>query len=258
MTWKTWAKALSVSVVLTAAGSASAFDRQDGPAATNGPGTTPDPSTDINDLYAWKDPTTGRIFFIMTVFPNADKTTARFSSSNLYVIHTNARASMNDTNPATEVSLICKFDNSQVQNVECWAGQQGQNPTEYLKGPTGNRLASQSGNLIAQAQVRNDPFFMNETNLLAAMTSIGTTVTTKKASRNAAGCYPFVAADLTTVHPATAGTGTLPAPPAAVITDSYKTKNVLSIALSVDASVLIPGGKPVLTVWGSTNKPAVM
>jgi hypothetical protein len=235
MTWKTWVSATSMSLALAAISPAAhAFDRKDGPAVVA------DPSTDINDLYAWKDGATGRLFFVMTVFPDADKNTARFSSSNLYVFHTQSRSGPTDTNPAPEVNIICKFDSAMpTQTVECWAGDK-----EYVKGPSGNQLSSRSGNLSVMALVRNDPHFTNDTSLTAAINQIAGIV--KPAARDAAGCFALNATQQTTLKTTLNPTGTV---------DTFKGKNVLAIVISVDPNVLVQANKPVLSVWASTNQP---
>lgn len=238
MTWKTWAAACSLGAAITAAPPASAFDRGDGSASST---VKTDPTSDLVDLYTWMEPTTGnRVYLVMTVFPGAS-TTERFSTKYAYVFHTNARQVWNDAAPDAEVNIICKFDSTMpTQNFECWAG-----ANEYVKGKvTANGQSSKSGAMTVFAGPRNDPFFLNDTALTAAMSSIQTSygaITTKDAAK----CANFSTAQNTSARTALAPTGSA---------DAFKGKNVLAIVVSIDPSILLPGSKKVLSVWASTNQ----
>ena len=87
-------------------------------------------------------------------------------------------------------------------------------------------------------------FFANDTALQNAITSINTLVKTK--TRDAAGCYAYLATETTTLRTTLSPVGGV---------DTFKGKNVMAIVLSIDTSILVPIGKPSLTVWASTNKP---
>jgi hypothetical protein len=245
MTWKTWATAISLGFGLTAAGpNAHASDRQDGSAAST---LMSDPSSDIVDLFAWMESDSKRLFMVMTVFPNADKLNSRFSSTNLYVFHINARTGLADPSPGPEYDIICQFDGMTPQGVQCWAG-----TTEYVKGKLNTTLVSQTsgnqGKLVAFAGPRDDPFFESNTNLNTAITTIKTAYTAGVPAPNAAKCQAKNLA-------LGAAAGPLNPNPAVPATDTYKGLNVLAIALSVDVSLLTEGGKEVLSVWASTNMP---
>jgi hypothetical protein len=240
MTWKTWAATLSLGAALTmaAAPTAQAFDRTDGSA---GSAVIMEKNIDILDLYTWMEPTSGnRMYFVMTVNPQTDRTLDRFSSSNLYVFHTSARQNATDPNPDNEVNIICKFDSvAGTQGFECWAG-----ANEYVKGKVNaTGQSSRSGALTVFAGPRNDPFFMNNTGLTAGLAALQTAYTA--AAKDAAGCPNIAAATSTTVRGAFN--------PAASM-DTYRGQNVLAIVISIDPVILMPGAKKTLSVWASTNR----
>lgn len=235
----TWATALGLLALSFDGSPAFATDRQDGPAASM------DPSTDINDVYAWMDPGAGRVYMVMTVFPNAGPaatSTAKFSDKALYVFNTFAKTNYAEAIPANAVDtrVICSFD--AAQTIECWAG-----PNEYVrgnpKGSTGTGISSfPTGNLRVYAGLHNDPAFWNKAGFTAAITryrGLG------NLAKNADGCPAVTQAQATNIV-------TDLRTPAA--TDTYAGQNVLAIVVSVKKELLVPNGKPILTVWGSTNK----
>src|SRR5206468_1824829 len=129
---------------------ARAADHRDGPAASA------DPSTDINDVYAWMAPSGGKVYLAMTVFPFATPT-SKFSSSAYYVFHTASRARFLATQVmATDV--VCVFDEG--QRVQCWAGA---DRASYVSGdatvPAG--ISSRNAKVRVYAGLRDDPFFFN-------------------------------------------------------------------------------------------------
>jgi hypothetical protein len=205
-----------------------------------------DKTSDLLDLYAWMEPTSGnRVYLLMTVFPGAT-ISDRFSSQNAYVFHTNARQVWNDPSPDTEITLICKFDQTTpTQGFECWAGQ-----NEYVKGKVNaTGQSSRTGAMTVFAGPRNDPFFMNDTALTSAMTGNATNsiqvLYNGIATKDTAKCANFSAAQNTSVRGLLNPTGTA---------DTFKAKNVLAIVVSIDPAILMPGTKKVLSVWASTNK----
>lgn len=241
MTWKTWATAMSLGVMLTAAApTAKAFDRNDVSSTV-----TMDKAADIVDLYAWMEPSNGnRMYLIMTVFPNADKMLSRFSPDILYVFHTYARSTALDPMADAEVPITCKFDTViGTQGFECWAGK------EYLKGKVGaTGQASRTGALQVFAGPRNDPFFMNETSLNNAMTVGANSIQTivQNGTKDAAKCVNFSTTQSMAVRSTMSPAGSM---------DSYRTQTVLAIVISIDPLILAPGNKKVVSVWASTNRP---
>ena len=196
-----------------------------------------DASIDLIDLYSWMDPNGQRLNLVMTTYPNADKSASRFSIQNLYVFHTMSRASVTDTSVVSDVPVLCRFDSQTPQGVECWVGD-----SEYAKGVVDAQTASQTGKLTVFAGPRNDPFFMNATGANQGINSIATTF--KTATKDAAGCAAFSTTNQTTVRSNMATGGT----------DTYKSKNVLAIVVSVDIGLLTTTTRHIVSVWASTNK----
>src|SRR5258706_10793810 len=85
---------------------ATAADHRDGTAVMA------DPSTDINDLFAWMSADGTKIYLAMTVFPAADKTVSpKFSNNAAYVFHINSKAGLGIS--ATAAAVVCTFDAAQ-------------------------------------------------------------------------------------------------------------------------------------------------
>ena len=157
-----------------------------------------------------------------------------------YVIYTESTSAFGMA--GTKVDVICTFDAD--QKISCWVGDK-----EYVTGSAAvtDGIKSESGKLKVYAGLRDDPFFFN-------LEGFNDTVTTVKGaaaqlSFDAAGC-PTVdgntSAALVGMLKGTA-LGTGPAK------DFFAGKNVLSIVLAVDKS-LLNGGGAFLNVWASTNK----
>src|SRR5262249_25096987 len=112
-----------VQVLLCAAavggGVARAADHRDGP------GVQADPSTDINDVYAWMNSDASKVNLVMTVSPGAS-TSSKFSDAALYVFHVNALKMFGDSAPNRNL-VICKF--TTAQKISCWGP-----GDEYLTG----------------------------------------------------------------------------------------------------------------------------
>src|SRR5262249_15226795 len=113
MAWKNSLIALGLASVLLPAPAAIAADHLDGAAVKM------DASTDINDVYTWMSSDGSKVYLIMTVSPNADKTTAKFSNAAWYVFHTGSRATLL-TQSFTPIDVICGFDSNQI--INCWVG----------------------------------------------------------------------------------------------------------------------------------------
>jgi hypothetical protein len=234
MSLKARAIALGLAAVSLSAPAAQAWDHQDGTAVTA------DPTTDIAAVYAWMDPQASRLNMVMTVNPSADKTTAKFSTTALYVFHTMAKASGTDTTNYPEVNVICSFNASQT--IECWAGD-----NDYVTGnaSVGNGISNQSGHLQVFAGPRNDPFFFNMSAFNNTVTLIKTALANKAyGTADAAGCYTVPALVVPTVK------SSLSTPNK----DDFAGKNVLAIVVSIDKSIVTTQQHQIVTVWGSTNK----
>src|SRR5262249_37649250 len=81
----------------------------------DGPKVKTDPSTDINDVYAFMDG--GGLVLIMTVSPLA-ASGAKFSNAATYTFHINRSAGYGMAQ--TETTIVCEFD--ATQKIACWAG----------------------------------------------------------------------------------------------------------------------------------------
>jgi hypothetical protein len=212
---------------------ARAADHLDGPAVMT------DATTDINDVYAWMEG--GKLVMAMTVNPAATAQ-SKFSNAALYTFHVNSAPQFGM--PATEATIVCRFDNAATQNIECWPGSA---QAEYVQGdaskPAG--LASASGKFKVFAGRREDPFFFN----LAGFNAVRTTV------RDVAGTLTFDPAGCPTLEAATSAAlvsqlKTAPGGGAAV--DFFANLDTLAIVVEVDPALVNSGG-PVLGVWASTN-----
>ena len=226
MTWLKGAIALSV---LSAASWAMAADHLDAP------GAIADPTADITDLYTWTDQ--GNVVFALNVTPLA-MADAKFSDKVQYVIHTESAMAFGKS--GEKLDIIVTFDAAQKASV--WIGD-----TEYLTGDASKTagLASADGKFKVFAGMRDDPFFFN----LEGFKETVTIVDGAAASLvfDPAGCPKLdmaTSAALVKQLKSAKGGG------AAV--DFFGGKNVLSIVLSIDKSLLTAGG-PIMAAWASTN-----
>lgn len=225
--WLTGGLALALGCV---SATAMAADHLDSPAASA------DPAADITDLYAWVDG--GKVVLVMDVFPLADESSA-FSDQVQYVFHVGSSAAFPLAGQNTDI--ICTFDAAQM--VSCWAG------NEYAHGDaSGSGLMSASGKMEVFTGLRADPFYFN-------LDGFKDTVATVE---GAAGGLTFDGAGCPGLDAATSALlvgklGGDPANPGQPGKDFFAGLNVLSIVLSLDASVVNQGGD-VLNVWASTNQ----
>jgi hypothetical protein len=240
MSAKTWALALGLAISVSSP-LARAADHKDGPAVSM------DPTTDITDIYAWMQADNARVYMIMNVSPAAT-TASRFSDSALYVLHVSNRVNSADTSYGPEINIICQFDKSTPQQVECWAGRD-----EYVKGnaTVQNGITSRTGKLRVFTGLRNDPFFFNLAGFNNVADRIKTLYPMAATTKDNAGC-PNLGANAATLRTALTQNG---ATPPAAGTDSFARQNILSIVVSVDRALLTSNGaRPLLSIWGSTNK----
>lgn len=247
MSAKTWALALGLAFT-TSAPLVHAADHKDGPAVTA------DPATDITDVYAWMQADTARVYLVMNVFPAATPA-ARFSNSALYVFRVTSHVGAADST-GLETNIICQFDSSAQQLTECWAGRDeyvkgnaGVQSTDSMGKPVWNGISSRSGKLRVFAGLRNDPFFFN----LAGFGDVSGRIRTAFGgwTKDGADCPTIPAATRTTYITALTQNG-MTTPGAG--TDSFAGQNVLSIVVSVDRNVVASSQRPLIRVWGSTNR----
>jgi hypothetical protein len=178
------------------------------------------------------------VFLVMALVRDAQPT-QRFSDSVQYVFHTTSRQNFG-ASPGPEVAIICTFD--RTQTIQCWAGNES-----YVTGDASNPngITSDDGKLRVFAGLRNDPFFFN----LAGFRETSRIVAGAIANLqfDAAGC-PTNAPSATLVNQLRTAPGGSPA------LNNFDRFNVLAIVIALDKSVVTQNG-PILSVWGSTNRP---
>ena len=206
-----------------------AADHADGPAATA------DPTSDIDDVYAWMSPDAADLNLVMTIGRNVPSTFL-LSNKVQYVFHTTSRASFGAT-PGAEYNVICEVE--VASQVRCWVGND-----EYLGGDASNPLGieSKDGKVKVFAGVRNDPFFFNLQGLKNVEEIVG----------NAAPSLAFDAAGCPQVGAATSG----------VLVNVLKTGkddflgfNAFALVVQVDKTLVTRNG-PIMSVWASTHRKA--
>ena len=221
-------------VLLTLCQSLQSADHVDSPAASA------DPTADITDVFAWMSPDAQTVYLVLAVVRNAPAA-SKFSDSVQYVYHTTSRSTFGAP-PSAEVMIICTFN--QAQTIQCWAGNDA-----YVTGDASNinGITSNDGKLRVFAGLRNDPFFFNGPGFRAASRMVAA----------AAGGLQFDSAGCPTLDAATSAAlvrqlGT--APGGGVAMNSFNGFNVLAIVIAVDKSLVTKNG-PILSFWGSTNRP---
>jgi hypothetical protein len=234
--WLRLARVAPVLAIAAGVSTALAADHLDSPAVKN------DATTDITDLYSFMDG--NNAVFVLNVNPLASAS-AKFSTSAQYVIHTTSTDKFIGGASPVPVNIIATFDAN--QHISLWVG-----TSEYVTGDASATagLPSADGKVKVFAGLRDDPFFFNldgfhkaEADVEAAAGSL---------TFDAAGCPKLDAAtsaalvkDLSTNPNST--------PPGGAAVDYFAGKNVLSIVISVDKS-LVTGGGPLVASWASTNK----
>ncbi|MCS6915994.1 MAG: DUF4331 family protein [Myxococcales bacterium] len=218
-------------------GPAHAADRRDGPRVQG------DPSTDINDLYAWMSPDGKKVYLAMTVFPEATSA-ARFSSTAYYVFHTASRPSVLSPAGAVPLDIVCSFD--QAQRIQCWVGTDKAN---YVSGDASNPagLSSKNGKFRVFAGLRGDPFFFNLEGFQRFRNLVRTNAGTLTIDAN--GCPNLSQALADTLVSSLRSNAMGNQPP----TDAFRTLNTLALVLEVDRELLSKGGS-ILSVWAATRR----
>lgn len=232
-----WIAALGLAVSLLPAAPALAADHLDGASVKQ------DPSTDINDVYSWMSTDKTKVYLAMTVFPAADKATAKFSTAAYYVFHTTSRTG---TGAATPTDVVCGFD--AAQKVSCWVG----SATNFVSGDASNTagISSADGKVKVFAGVRKDHFFFNLDGYNQVRANVKANVATLAPTFNANGC-PTGAGVAATLTAQRTLLGQSPA--GGTATDFFKDLNTLAIVLEVDTTLLTPGGT-LLSVYAATHR----
>ena len=285
------AKACGALALLAMGSLAQAADHTDG--TTTAGAALGDPSADINDVFAWMSPDTtaaaGKVYLTMDVFPGATAT-SKFSTTAKYVFHTQSRAAYGMA--ATKRDIICTFAGTTTQTVSCWVTDPaaGNAISGYLTGDASAAagLSSADGKIKVFAGVRNDPFYFNLAGFRNAASAVAAAIANYTAAPatnhnyitgfdpTATECPVLTTAARSTVvgylskdctgvaaakdffrkPEAVPGDCTTVGKPSLVTTGSANeplTGNVLALVLSVDKTLLTPGGS-ILSVWAATTK----
>lgn len=208
-----------------------AADHGDAPPAADGVG-------DITDVYAWMTDDASKLNLVLAVGSGADEGT-RFSNAVTYVFHVSSAAGFGQRQQST--NILCKFADS--VNIECWGG------GEYVAGdpssPDG--ITSASGGLKVFAGLRDDPFFLEYTGFLNAVTTATAEAAAGRVMVDAEGCALLTPEQQTAlVGLLTSGTDGAPA------SNTFAGQNVMALVVQVDKNLVNAGG-PILGVWGSTH-----
>jgi len=241
----TWLLALGMAASLLPTAPAGAADHRDGAA------TLTDPSTDVNDVYAWMDATDTNVYLAMTVFPAAAMT-SKFSNAAYYVFHTTARATAVTPQPAVSVDITCSFDNSATQNASCWIG----DATNFLYGPAGVAaapLTNAAGTISIFAGARKDHFFFNLDGFNRARSLVKANLASLTFSTAATGsCLTGPAASVLLVKNALSLDKAGASPPA----DFFQPLDTLAIVLKVPLALINKGtaAVPIISVSAATYR----
>jgi uncharacterized protein DUF4331 len=224
-------RALTLAALLCTS-AALAADHRDGAAVLT------DPSTDINDVFAWTSSDGTKLNLAMTVFPAAT-TAAKFSNVAQYVFHTTSSPGYGMAATATE-DILCTFDTA--QKISCWGG--GEYVTGDASGTAG--IASSSGKLRVFAGLRDDPFFFNLDGFKE----------TAHLVHGAAGSLTFDPAGCPALDQATSSalvTQLMSKPGGGAPQDFFAGLNALAIVVQIDRALVTRGGTTV-GVYASTRK----
>ena len=232
--WLRWAVAVTA---LTASTTALAADHRDGP------GVVSDPTTDINDLYAYLNPG-GNVVLAMTAFPVAESTSA-FSDAVQYVFNIDTGSAFGMTTES--LKLVCTFD--AMQMASCYLGTPGEEARDWVTGDASDPMGlnSTNGTFKVFAGLRADPFFFN---LEGFQDTVGTVI-------SAAPTLTFDEANCPNVNPATSAVlvdqlqstamGSMPAE------DFFLALNTLAIVVELDPAVFNTQHN-MMSVWASTHR----
>lgn len=235
---RTWLKLTGVlAATLTMASTAMAADHRDAP------GTTADPTTDINDVYAFTEG--DNLILAMTVFPEADET-SQFSDAVQYVFNLDTGTSFGETVDSKKV--VCTIAE---ERTSCYLGVPEEPAQDWVIGEAGfeGGITSESGKFKVFAGLRADPFFFNLDGFKDAVVTVKGAV--------AAGGLTFDPANCPNVNDTTSATlvnmlqktslGTAPAQ------DFFATLSTLAIVVSIDKS-LLHADHSLVSVWASTHR----
>ncbi|MCE9578872.1 MAG: DUF4331 domain-containing protein [Deltaproteobacteria bacterium] len=197
-------------------------------------------AADLNDVYAWMTADASKVNLVMTVAPFAAAGDT-FGTDILYAFHVNAQA-FGSMTPDPETKIICKFASN--TSVQCWVG-----ANEYVSGDPSAAagISSTDGKVKVFAGLRADPFFFN---LDGFKHTVATVQGATLPPDDGKGCY-----NLGALGPTVAGLLSKDTAGTAAGTDTFAGAKTLAIVVQVDKTLLTATGKPILSVWASTNQP---
>jgi hypothetical protein len=209
---------------------AGAADHRDGTEAQA------DPTSDINDVYAWTNSAKDTVYLAMTV--GGTMAPAALSDKVLYVFHINRDSKpLNAPGEGTETNLICKF--ASATSAECWLGDGATG--RYVKGDPSTAMTDPSGDLKVHAGMHADPFFFYLNGLNTAITTV----------QNAASTLQFYPSGCPKLNAATVSALQMQLTSGATNDFAMNNAQVIVVALKKAA---IPGTGEHFSIWASTNK----
>lgn len=220
---------------------AMAADHRDGAAAAA------DPSSDINDVYAFMNG--DNLVLGMTVSPFADAD-ATFSDAVQFVWHVNTWNAFTDSiagiDPALQTTVQCEFDEAQM--IQCWIHRDGEN-LDYIMGDA----SSEEGIATASSQVfaglRSDPFYFYLTGFNAARSAVISEVTAGNVDlSNGTLCPELTGGQLDALGDALTASG-----PGAQGLNDFLGANTLAIVLEVDKALFTDAENDVVSVHAATH-----
>lgn len=232
--WLKWTGVAAATLALVSP--AMAADHNDAPGAIN------EPTTDINDLYAFTHGS--ELILAMTVFPAAD-TSSMFSDAVQYVFNLDTGTEFGTTTESKKV--VCMFDEAQM--ASCTLGTPGEDAEDWVMGDVSAEggVTSESGMFKVFAGLRSDPFFFNLEGFNDAVSNM----------QNSAGVLTYDVANCPDVDgPKSAEVvgmlqGTQEGTAAAE--DFFLALNTLAIVVSIDKSRL-NAEHNLVSVWASTHQ----
>jgi uncharacterized protein DUF4331 len=228
-------RSLAIGLALAAPIVAPAADHLDSPTADQ----NDEPTADITDLYAWMTADSTKLNLVAAVYASAGDD-AVFSDAVIYQFAVSS--SRNFGGPQESTLVTCKFIDD--KNIECWAGD------DYVVGdpsdPEG--IVSDKGGLRVFAGLRDDPFFLEYTGFLNAVSTANAAVAGGDVEFDdaKAGCPSLTEAQANLL------VGDLQhGADGADPTNTFAGQNILALVVQVDKSI-VDGGGPLLGVSAST------
>jgi len=258
--------ALAIVAMMLLSQSSRSADHIDSPinGSLGGPGAILLKPADLTDVFAWMSPNAQKVNFIFSLGRNVQPAEAKFlpDTALQYVLHTTSRQNFSAA-PGPEVKIICTFSDgasATAQTIQCWVGTEA-----YVTGNASNPatgITSADGKLHVFAGLRNDAFFFNLPGFRAVARTVAGALAGGTLQFDAAGCpqldTPTVIALVTQLQSRVPNPN--PGPPAflgannGTSLNDFNGFNLLAIVLEVDKSLVTKNG-PLLSVWGSTNRP---